>query len=224
MAGKMGNWIEHQRRHLSPADFDAWVKGDVKVQAYLDKQEKIPAAVRALQAVQNEILKKVIAPGLQKASEFLAGIEKADARGLSKTGILAQSIGSTKAKLYPATFCGYVASGPRRGYARVVQIDTNQLAKGKIRLKRLSKKQSLIMTASRKQIPTQYAYYLTKGRKAVQPVTKKALLTAMGRFFSHAKAAPPKDFMESARGQSDQAAAVATNEMNQNLKTLLPGD
>ena len=55
-------------------------------------------------------------PAIQKASDFLASIEKSAAP--TDAGTLKQSIGSNKAKYYPATFCGFVASGPRRGYAR----------------------------------------------------------------------------------------------------------
>jgi hypothetical protein len=216
---KMANWVARQRRHLSPEEFKDWVASRYDVQAFLTRQETMTAAERDLERLQNQILRKVIKPGLEAGSEFLVKIEKADARGLSRTGVLAQSIGSTRAKLYPATFCGYIASGPRRGYARAVQVHVS--AQGRIQLKRLSKKQTLIMTATRKQIPTEYAYYLTKGRRAVQPVNKKALLTAMGRFFSHAKAAPPKDFMAPARAQSDQAANVATKEMDNRLQTIL---
>lgn len=216
---KMRNWVEHQRRHLTPDDFNAWVASDLKVQAWLKKQEGLSTAEKRLEDVQRDLLTKAIGPGLQKASDFLASIERGEAGGLSKTGILRQSIGSSKLRLYPARFCGYIASGPRRGYGRAVQVQVS--AKGKISVKRLSKKQTLIMSATRKQVPTEYAWYVTKGHKAVRPTKKHALMTAAMRFFSHAKAAQPKDFMAPARAQEGQAVTIATGEINNNLQTML---
>jgi hypothetical protein len=219
MASKMRNYVEHQRRHLSSEEFTAWVASDLKVQAWIKKQEGLSTAEKRLEDIHRDLLKKAIGPGLQKASDFLAGIERAEAGGLSKTGILRQSIGSSKLRLYPARFCGYIASGPRRGYGRAVQVQVS--AQGRISVKRLSKKQTLIMTATRKQVPTEYAWFLVHGHKAVRPTKKHALMTAAMRFFSHAKAAPPKDFMAPARAQEGQAVAIATGEINNNLQTML---
>lgn len=223
MAGKMANWVAYQQRHLSEADFKAWVASDVKVKAWLDKQNKIPAVVRALDDIQRDIGKKVMLPAIQKASDFLASIEKSAAP--TDAGTLKQSIGSIKARILPgATFCGYVASGPRRGYARAVQVVTSK--KGKSRLKRLSKKfTNTTPTTLRIKNPVAYARFVQKGRHAIfKPKSAKAfpLMIGGGTFFARrVKAAPAKDFMASAENQSNQAATIATEEMNTNLATLL---
>jgi hypothetical protein len=226
MASKMKNYIEHQQRHLSPAEFDAWVKSDMKVQAWVNKQNKIPAVTRALDDLARDIGKKAILPGLQAASDYLASIEKGDAP--TAAGVLKQSIGSTKAKMLRggSSFCGWVASGPRRGFARGVvegNFTVQQAAKRGGWLKRLSKKATLAMTGGRKQNPTEYAYYLTHGHKAVKPIRKKALLIA-GEFFARTKAVPARDFMAPARAQGPTAADKATEIINTNLKALLPGE
>lgn len=221
MAGKMQNWVNKQAKDLSPADFAAWVKGDVKVQAFLNRQAKIPAAIRALDDLSKDIGKKVMLPALQKASEFLATIEKGAAP--TDAGTLKQSIGSSKAKYYPTTFCGFVASGPRRGYARAVQVVTNK--SGKSRLKRMSKKfTNTTPTTLRIKNPVAYARFVQKGRHAIfKPKSAKAfpLMIGGGTFFARrVKAAPAKDFMAGAEGQSDQAASIATAEMQTNLTLL----
>jgi hypothetical protein len=222
MASKMGNWVAYQQRHLSDADFAAWVASDLKVQSFLDKQNRIPAVVRALDDLSKDIGKKVMVPALQKASEFLAQIEKSAAP--SDAGTLKQSIGSNKAKYYPATFCGYVASGPRRGYARAVMPIQNK--RGATRLKRMSKKftQTTPTTLQIKN-PVAYARFVMKGRHAIfRPKTAKAfpMLISGGTFFSRrVKEAAPRDFMAPAEGQVDQAAGIATQEMNAKLATLL---
>ena len=226
MASKMANWIAHQERHLSPEEFAAWKANNVKVQSYLDKQERIPAAVRALDGLQKEILQKVIAPGLQKASDWLAQIEKSGAGATSESGTLAQSIGSTKVKLYPATFCGYVASGPRRGYARAVQIVSTQRG---AKRKRLSKKFTMSTpTTMLLKNPVAYARFLRSGRKAIVASGQRGgilLFKKGGVFFRHGvKAAPPKDFMRNAEVAADSAANMATCEMQLDLQKLLPGD
>lgn len=224
MAGKMQNWVNKQAKDLSPADFAAWVKGDVKVQAFLNRQAKIPAAILALDDLSKDIGKKVIVPALQKASDFLAGLEKGAAP--SDAGTLKQSIGSSKAKVYPGSFCGFVASGPRRGYARAVQV---VVKKGKSRLKRLSKKfTNTTPTTLAIKNPVAYARFVIKGRKAVVARGQRGaimLIGAGGTFFRHGvKAAPPKDFMAPAVASKDQAAGIATDEINRGLQTLLPGD
>ncbi len=217
MAGRMANWIARQQRHLSEADFSAWVAGEAKVQSFLDRQSRIPAAVRALDDFQKDVLAKVVAPGLERASNFLATVEKAGAAAYTKTGLLAQSIGSTKAKLYPATFCAYVASGPRRGFARTRTL--KQTKNGPV-AKHTSKKFTLAHPDLAVANPVEYGYFLTRGRKALRPVNGKALATAAGRFFARAKAAPPKNFMASAEAARDSAANIATCAMQLNLQKL----
>ena len=230
MASKMQNWIEYQRRHLSEADFSAWVAGSAQVQAFLDRQGKIPAAVRAIDDFQRKVLKEVIKPGLEVASEFLATVEKAGAIN-DRTGALRQAIGSTRARLYPATFCGWIASGPRRGYARAI---TSQVqSSGAVRLKRENAKFTASHPSFRKADPVKYAHILIKGRQAevagqsARGTTgKKALMDAFtGKFFGHrVKAAAPKNFMASAEAATDSAANMAECEMKLNLQKLLPGD
>jgi hypothetical protein len=225
MASRMANYIRYQQGRLSPEEFERWKATDVKVQSWLAKQERIPAAVRALDDLQKKILKNVIGPGLEKASEFLAGIEKQEAP--VGAGTLRQAIGSTKVRLYPATFCGYIASGPRRGYARSVQIDVKRLIKGKIRLKRLSKAASALAPKSTLQNPVAYARYLMRGRKAmIAGPGQKAMLIRANGFFGFrrgVKASPARDFMKGAEAQGDQAAAKAAEEMNTRIENLLPG-
>ena len=222
MAGKMQNYLDWYQRHHTAAEYAALVAGDVKIQKFLDRQNKIPAVVRALDDLSRDIGKKVMIPAIQKASEFLASIEKGAAP--TEAGTLKQSIGSSKAKYYPATFCGFVASGPRRGYARAVQPVTNK--SGKTRLKRMSKKfTNTTPTTLRIKNPVAYARFVQKGRHAIfRPKTAKAfpMLIGGGTFFSRrVKEAPPKDFMAPAEGQANQAATIATEEMQSNLATLL---
>jgi hypothetical protein len=230
MASKMENWIAFQQRHLTPEAFEAWKQSDVKVQSWLKKQEGASHAIRQLEDFQKNILKKVIAPGLQRASDWLASIEKTGAAGDKDSGVLMQSIGSTKAKVYPASFCGYVASGPRRGYARAVQIVVNK--KGAARRKRLSAKGTQAAAAKAAQEntkttlknPVAYARFLRRGRKAIVARGQRgAILLAKegGTFFRHGvKAAPPHDFMRSAQMATQSAAAMATCEMQLNLQKL----
>ncbi len=222
MAGKMQNYLNWFQRHHTAEEYSALVAGDVKIQKFLDRQNKIPAIVRALDDLSRDIGKKVMLPAIQKASDFLASIEKSAAP--TDAGTLKQSIGSNKAKYYPATFCGFVASGPRRGYARAVQVVTNK--SGKSRLKRLSKKfTNTTPTTLRIKNPVAYARFVQKGRHAIfRPKSSKAfpLMIGGGTFFARrVKEAAPRDFMASAEGQSNQAATIATEEMNTNLATLL---
>jgi hypothetical protein len=222
MAGKMQNYLNWFQRHHTAEEYSALVAGDVKIQKFLDRQNKIPAAIRALDDLSKDIGKKVMIPALQKASEFLAAIEKGEAP--TDAGTLKQSIGSSKAKYYPATFCGFVASGPRRGYARAVQVVTSK--SGKSRLKRMSKKfTNTTPTTLRIKNPVAYARFVQRGRHAIfKPKSAKAfpLMIGGGTFFARrVKAAPAKDFMASAEHQSNQAATIATEEMNSNLQTLL---
>ena len=229
----MENYIAYQSRHLTPEEFELWASSNVKVRSYLGLdslaggkgimqrirdnaasgthvaanawKNECNQAIRALNEWQKNIGKKVILPALQKASDQLAAMEKSAAAGSKDTGILQQSIGSTKAKWYPATFCGYVASGPRRGYARAVQVVANK--KGKQRLKRLSKKftQSTPTTLTIKN-PVAYAEFLRKGRHAIfRPASAKAFpMLAGGKFLfrRRIKEAAPRDFMRSAETPS----------------------
>jgi hypothetical protein len=226
MAGKMQNWVAKQRKDLSAAEFDAWVAGNIKVQSWLNKQAKVPAAIRALDELQNTFLKKVMGPGLVKASDFLARMEKSAAQSSSKTGVLAQSIGSIAPKFYPATFMGYIASGPRRGYARIVA--PVQSKSGSVKFKRLSKKATENTQAGHLQNPVAYAKYLIAGRKAIvagqRGSGKKALMSFTGQFFGHSvKEAAPRDFMATAESAADEAAKIATDEMTTRLENTLPG-
>ena len=220
MASKMGNWVAKQRKDLAPEAFDAWVKSDIKVQAWLKKQEGLSSAEKRLDEVTRELLAKCIGPGLVKAAEFLAGEEKGAAP--SASGTLKQSIGVGKLRLYPATFCGWIGTGPRRGYGRAVQMQVT--AQGKIKQKRLSKKASLLVAASKRKNPTDYAYFLTHGHKAVVPRGKKALLIAAAGFVGlRAKAAaqPPQDFMAPALAQAGRAEEIAAETINAHLQTML---
>jgi hypothetical protein len=183
----------------------------------------VPAAIRTLDELQRNLLKKAIGPGLEKASQYLADIEKENAP--TGAGILRQSIGSTKAKLYPASFCGYVASGPRRGYARAVQVVTNP--KGVSRLKRLSKKATLTTpTSAPIKNPAVYARFLKHGRKAISARGQRGAIMLLqaggGTFFRHGvRAAPPRDFMRPAENQTGRAQEIATEEINTRLQELL---
>ena len=234
MASKMENWINYQQGHLTPEAFEAWKAGNVKVQSYLKKREGVPRAVQALDDLQKDIWKKVMAPAIQHASDWLASIEKTSAAADKDSGTLAQSIGSTKAKLYQATFCGYVASGPRRGFARAVQLTFDK--KGTPKTKRLSKKgtleaaESLMAGAQHTVIknPVAYARYLRHGRKAVVARGQRgAILLAKqgGTFFRHGvKAAPAKDFMRDAETMTESANNMAQCDIRLNVQKLLPGD
>ena len=221
MASKMANYLAHFQRHHTAAEYDALVAGDVKIQAWLKKQNGLSSAERRLDEVTRDLLKNCIGPGLVKAADFLAGEEKSAAP--SASGTLKQSIGAGKLRLNPSSFCGWIGTGPRRGYGRAVQIQVT--AKAKIKLKRLSKKQSLLIAPSKRKNPTDYAYFLTHGHKAVVPRGKKALLIAATGFVglrARAAAQPAKDFMAPALAQAGHAQQIAADEINRNLQTMLP--
>jgi hypothetical protein len=217
---KMANWVAYQRRHLSTTEFNEWLQENVAARMYLERQAHLTKPERELERIFNDIGRKCILPSLQEASDFLAAIEKGNTP--SATGTLRQSIGSTKAKWYGASFCGWVASGPRRGYGRAVQIVVTP--KGKIKLKRLSNKASQFIAPARRKQPASYAYFLEHGHKGVKPTKKAALLIAARGFVglrARTKDAAPHDFMESARSQSDQAASKVAAGINERLQTQL---
>ena len=225
MATKMANWIAYQERHLSPEAFAAWKASDVKVQSYLAKQDRVPAVCRNLDDFQKDIGKKVMLPAIQHASDWLATIEKTAAAADQDSGTLTQSIGSTKARILPgATFCGYVASGPRRGYARAVQIVATQRG---TKRKRMSKKFTMTTpTTLLIKNPVAYSRYLRSGRKAIVASGQRGgilLFNKGGTFFRHGvKAAAPKDFMRNAEVSAESAGNMATCDMQLNLQRLLP--
>lgn len=230
MARKLANWINYQQRHLSDSDFSAWVAGSTQVQAFLDKQNKIPAAVRALEEFQNRVLKEVIKPGIEAASNFLATVERSGSIN-DRTGTLRQSIGSTPARLYSASFCGWIASGPRRGYARAI---TSQVqSSGAVKLKRQSKSFTAANSSIRVANPVKYAGILISGHAAVvagqsrRGATGKRSLqdSFTGKFFGkRTKAAPAKNFMANAEAGAESAGNIATMEMQLKLQTLLGKD
>ncbi len=231
MAGRMENWIAYQQRHLSPVAFEAWLAGDVKVLSWLAKQAGTSQVERNLDRFQRDFMKRVMGPALQKASDYLAGVEKSSTPSLS--GLLRQAIGSTKVRLYEATFCGWVASGPRRGFGRAIATKT-KTGRWKKKRTRISKKRGIEELALSEvsgsesvmfKNPAAYAQYLRHGRHAIfRPKKARAFpITAKGgaTFFRlRVGAAAPRDFMAPAAAAADQAAARATEEMNARLQTL----
>lgn len=225
--GKLDNWIEYNRRHLSADMFAGWLGINPKIQAHLERQAGVPKAVRELETFKNNILKKVIGPGLKVASEFLAKVEKSGASAVNRTGTLAQAIGTIDPKLYISSFTGWIASGPRRGFARV--ITSKVQASGAVKLKRQSKKFTADNPTMRKADPVKYAGLVIKGHKGAvagisrgQQTGKKSLMdSCTGKFFGRSTAdARPKDFMASANAGAESAANMATMEMNLKLMAM----
>jgi len=235
MASKMENWIAYQQGHLSPEAFEAWKASDLKVQSWLRKREGVPAVVQRLEDLQRAILKKVIGPALQKASDELAEMERSGAAADHQTGMLEKSIGSTKVRLYAATFCGYVASGPRRGFARAVQVRTASGKWKKVR-KAMGKARSIEVGAAaamagggetyRWKNPVAYAQYLRGGRRAIfRPASSKAFPMVSGGatfFRRRVKEAPAKNFMAAAESAAAPVALRASDEMKIAYQNLLP--
>lgn len=238
---KLGNFIAYQSRHLSAADFTAWMKtqrdfhaaaGNKAAVRTIDKFTGMSQVERQLDKLQHDIGRKVMAPALELASKLMAQTEKS---GIAhdRTGTLRQSIGSTKAKLYQDDLVAWIGSGPRRGYGRLIL--ARMTTKG-VKLKRQSKKFSeehagQISTFAN---PVNYAHFLITGRKesiagvrntakGLKATNKKALVDSFtGRFFGHSvKRADPKNFMAPAMAQADEAANVATEEMNRRIDDLL---
>jgi hypothetical protein len=225
MAGNLKNYIDYYRRHSTPEQFAAWAVSAPRVQAYLEREQKIPAAIRALDDLQRNVLKKVMAPAIEKGSAFLATVEKSAVPRM-RSGTLRQSIGSMKAKLYFSSLTAWVASGPRRGYGRLI---VAQMRSKGIKLRRTSKK---FTEQHRGQIstfanPVRYAHFLITGRQASvagagRKKAKSLCDPFTGRFFGHSvRAAAPRDFMAPAAASGDQAAAIATEEMNTKLQEVL---
>ena len=241
MAGKYSNFIAYQSRHMEPGEFAAWLKaqrafnqaaGNLGAVRTIDRFNGMSQVQRELEKLQHTIGRKVMAPALELASKRLAGIEKSSIAH-DRTGTLRQSIGSTKAKLYRDDLIAWIASGPRRGYGRIIL--ASMMTKG-VKLKRQSKKftQQHAGQISTFANPVRYAHFLLTGRKeaiAGQVSTAKGMKSSQrralydaftGRFFGkRVKAALPKDFMQPAAAQGDEAAALATEEMNRRLQELL---
>lgn len=241
MAGKLGNLIAYNSRHMESSDFTAWMKDQRALHAAagnsgavrtIDRFTGLSQVERQLDKLQHDIGRKVMAPALDLAVKLMAQKEKS---GIAhdRTGTLRQSIGSTKAKLYQNDLVAWIGSGPRRGYGRLIL--ARMTTKG-VKLKRQSKKFSeehagQISTFAN---PVNYAHFLITGRKesiagarntakGLKATNKKALVDSFtGRFFGHSvKAAAPKDFMAPAMAQADEATNVATEEMNRRLEELL---
>ena len=197
---KMRNYVAWYQRHHTPQEFATLVAGDVRIQAFLQRQASLTAAEKAIEEWFIKIGSKCMTPALKAAGKVIADKEKASAP--SASGTLKQSIGIGEAKLYPSNFCGYIATGPRRGYGRVVTVVPTK--KG-TKLKRQSKKASLLVAPIERKNPVFYAYFLTHGRKAIQPRGKKALLIGAAGFSglrAKAKAQPAQDFMAPATRRS----------------------
>ncbi len=238
---KLGNFIAYQSRHLSAPDFTAWLKaqrdfhaaaGNLRAVKTIDRFTGMSQVERAIDKLQHDIGRKVMAPALELASKLMAQTEKSSIAH-DRTGTLRQSIGSTKAKLYQDDLIAWIGSGPRRGYGRLILA---QMTTKGVKLKRQSKKFSeehagQISTFAN---PVNYAHFLITGRKesiagarntakGLKATNKKALVDSFtGRFFGHSvKRADPKDFMAPAMAQADQVANVATEEMDRRIDDLL---
>jgi hypothetical protein len=236
MAGKAANWLEYQRRHLSPEMFATWLAANPHLAALNARQLNLSPAMRALERFQSQILKEVIKPGLEKASKQLAAIEQSSV-ARDRTGLLRRSIGSTAVRLYPATFCGWVASGPRHGFGRVIQQTWTRKGRRKKKLKIGSRALTDLArlgqaAAGPKMLyadPVKYSHLVAGGRKAVfagqkgdKATGKHSLRDSFtGKFFGRSvRAAAPKDFMAPAESQAQGAADAAIAEMAARVETL----
>ena len=225
MAGKFGNWLSYQYRHLSPQEFQLWAQTQraqdpgkgAAIDAYVDRQGKMPAVQRRLEDLKREILKKIMAPAVERATKRLAEMEKQSAP--DRSGLLRQALGATKGKTYLEKLTAWSAVGPRRGYGRILL--ARMTTKG-VRVRRTSKKFTEENTLSTYANPVKYAHLVRGGRKAIVALGKKALYDKFtGRFFGHSvKAAAPHDFAASAIAQAPSAAQEATQEMAAGVQSL----
>ncbi len=244
MAGKLANFIAYQSRHMESSDFTAWMKdqrafhaaaGNLRAVKTIDRFTGMSQVERAIDKLQHDIGRKVMAPALELAGKLMAQTEKS---GIAhdRTGTLRQSIGSTKAKLYKDDLIAWIGTGPRRGYGRLIL--AKMMKSGRVKLKRTSKKYTEANKGdSSKGVyanPINYAHFLITGRKesiagakstakGMKATNRKALRDSFtGQFFGNkVRAAAPKDFMAPAMAQADEAANVATGEMNRRLEELL---
>ena len=99
MAGKMQNWIEHQRRHLSPEDFDAWINERRQGQVLPGQAEPLPGDHPPLDDFQKASSRRLSFPPCKRPAisspAWRSGEAPADA------GTLKQSIGSKQSQVLP---------------------------------------------------------------------------------------------------------------------------
>lgn len=241
MAGKLGNQIAYNSRHMESADFTAWMKdlrafhaaaGNKGAIRTIDHFTGLSQVERQIDKLQHDIGRKVMKPALEVAGKLLAATEKS---GIAhdRTGTLRQAIGKGTVKLYQNDMVAWIGTGPRRGYGRLIL--ARMTTRG-VKLKRQSRQfteehQGQISTFAN---PVRYAHFLITGRKesiagvhstakGMKASGRKALFDSFtGRFFGHrVKAAPPKDFMAPAAAEGASAANVASEEMEKRLKELL---
>ena len=224
MAGSASSYLEYQRRHLSPEMFAEWLAINPGLAKLNERQMGVSKAVRDLTQLQDKMLREVMGPAIKRASSFLARVEKGVAGQFMRTGTLAQAIGTIEPKLYYDHLTAWIASGPRRGYGRVIrQMGGGKLKRGSAALTKQSalgkgEAGSKMLYAN----PVKYARLLISGRKAVTASPGHMLKDSFtGTFFGHSvKEARPRNFMASAEAGMGNAASIAEEEINSRIQQM----
>jgi len=224
MASNFKTWIEHNAKTMSPEQFSSWLDSQPPhYRIVYEQNASIPQAIKDIEKIHNEILKKVVAPALKRAAEFLTKLEKASAPSL--TGTLKQSLGPV-GKIYPESSTVWAAAGVRRGFGRVIVASRKVGGKPK----RTSKKVTQALGSDFKQAnPANYAWLVQHGRGPVvagsnkgKPTGKRALFNSFtGTFFGHSvKGSKANDFMAAAEAQVGAVESIVNDEIDSNLKKL----
>ncbi len=124
---------------------------------------------------------------MREAEKIITAAEREEAP--RESGLLRAAIGGTVVKSLGKTL--FAATGVRWGFRRTVA----PTARGGLKFLRRSRPEP---GQAMNRDPARYVYPLSKGRKAVEAVTGKALHSQNDRFFTRAGEAPPNPFIEHA--------------------------
>lgn len=112
--------------------------------------------IAVLKMLPTDLQAYALEPAIRKAARTLAQAEKAAAP--SRSGLLAQSIGIAKIRVYPRKGVVWGAAGPRKGFKRALEIKAG-------RLKFASKKRTAKLGDDAKTAnPVRYAHLAGPGR------------------------------------------------------------
>ena len=152
---------------------EQWKQSDVKVKAGSSSGRGCLAPSSSWTTT-NKILKKVMAPALQKASDQLAAIEKSSTQGVSDSGLLGQSMGRPRSRSTRRRFAATSPAGrggasarwspqrPKRGTGKETHTHGQEAGHGRIRLSELTGSHSVI-----RKNPVAYTHHLHSGRSAI---------------------------------------------------------
>jgi hypothetical protein len=151
-----------------------------------------------------EMREKHVRAAMVEASQYTVMAIKG--RVPKDTGTLYASIQASRVKYYPSSGVLFCAIEPKSGFSR--SFSAMPSSSGKTR--RLSKKKATATAGAVKRNPRKYLHIIESGRKAVVPVTAKALHPAMSsRFFARASAVAGRPIFGPVASQMAPAFKVA---------------